>query len=220
MNDAELMGRVEAALFAPDASRGDVERLCAEARRRGCHAVCVNGSRVELARSLLEESAVKVAALVGFPLGAMDADVKRFETETAVDQGAQEIDCVLNLGLLKDGAHQAALREMRDIVEAADERPVKMVLEARRLTREEQALACRLALDSGAQFVGMATGFGPSEITAEEVAGWREMLGGAIGIKAAGGISDVAKARALAAAGAARIGVAGNGGWWRSLPEH
>ena len=155
--DLPLATRIERALFAPDATRGDIEKLCAEAREHAWFAVCVNGSRVELARTLLEESEVRVVALVGFPTGAGDTDAKRYETEIAADQGAQEIEAVINVGRLKDGDRRFVLREMRDLVEAADEHPVKLVLETHLLAREELLLALELALDSGAQFVATST---------------------------------------------------------------
>jgi deoxyribose-phosphate aldolase len=108
-------------LLKADATAKDIEQLCAEAREFGFYSVCVNGCRVDQARTLLEDSPIKVAAVVGFPLGAMDADAKRFETEAAIDAGAQEIDVVINIGRLKDGNHKYVLRELRDVVEAAEE---------------------------------------------------------------------------------------------------
>jgi len=97
--------------------RRDIEQLCAEARAEGSHCVCVNGSHVELACALLEDSEVKVTGLIAFPLGAADTDAKRYETEVAIDHGAQEIEMVLNIGRLKDGDHRYVLRELRDIAE-------------------------------------------------------------------------------------------------------
>src|SRR4051794_33959246 len=120
---ADLARYIDHTLLQPEATREDVTRLCAEAREHGFHGVCVHGSRVELAFSLLEDSDIKVTSLVGFPLGASDSDVKRYETEVAIDQGAQEIEMMINLGRLKDGDHGYVLRELRDIAEAAEERP-------------------------------------------------------------------------------------------------
>lgn len=202
----DIARRIDHTLFAADATRRDIEKLCAEAREHFFFSVCVNGSRVELARAALEESEVRVVALVGFPLGAEDPDVKRYEVETAVDQGAHEIDFVINVGRLKDGDGDFVLRELRDIVEAADERPVKAVLESHLLTREEKILACRLALDSGAQFVCTSTDFHAPDVTVEEVRLLRETVGEEFGVKAAGGIRDARTALALLEAGATRIG--------------
>lgn len=202
----DLARCIEHTLFAPDAGRPDIERLCAEAREHDFHAVCVNSSRVELARSLLEETGARVVALVGFPLGAGDTDAKRYETEIAIDHGAHEIDFVLNLGRLKDGDQNYTLREMRDVVEAADERPVKVILETHLLSREEKILACRLALDSGAEFVSTATDFHSLPVKIEDVKLLRETVGETFGVKAAGLIADTAMALALLDAGATRIG--------------
>lgn len=202
----EIARFIESACFAPGATRGNIEKLCAEARERQFHGVCVNTSQVELARAVLEESSVQVVALVGFPLGAVDADAKRYETEIAVDHGAHEIDYVINLGKLKDGDKNFVLREMRDIAEAADERPVKAVLECSLLSREEKILACQLALDSGVQFVATSTDFHAPAVSAEDVKLLVEALGDQAGVKAAGGIRDWRTAAVLIDAGAKRIG--------------
>lgn len=201
-----LPGRIECSIFAADATRQDVEKLCAAARENSWAAVCVNGSRVELARALLEESPVRVVALVGFPTGAADTDAKRYEAEIAVDHGAHEIETVINIGRLKDGDRRFVLREMRDIVEAADERPVKFVLETHLLAREEMLLSLELALDSGAQFVTTSTDWHVPDARVEDAALLRAKAGAEFGIKAAGNIRDVKTALALVAAGATRIG--------------
>jgi deoxyribose-phosphate aldolase len=205
--DLPLAKRIERALFVADATHGDIEKLCAEAREHSWSAVCVNGSWVELSRALLEESGVLVVALVGFPTGAGDTDAKRYETEIAVDQGAQEIEAVINIGRLKEGDRRFVLREMRDIVEAADERPVKLVLETHLLAREEIILAVELALDSGAQFLATSTDWHVPDVKAADVVLLREKAGAEFGIKAAGNIRDAQTAQTLIKAGATRIGV-------------
>lgn len=206
MSAAELARYIDHTLLRPEATRCDIERLCAEARQFGFYGVCVNGAWVELARHLLEDSDVRVVAVVGFPLGATEADVKRFETEAAIDSGAHEIDVVLNIGQLKDGNDTYVLRELRDVVEAADERLVKVIIETGLLSREEKLRACRLILDSGAHFVKTCTGFGPGGATREDVRLLREAVGPDFGVKAAGGIRDAATALALIEAGANRLG--------------
>ncbi|HZV34448.1 MAG TPA: deoxyribose-phosphate aldolase [Verrucomicrobiae bacterium] len=198
---------IDYSLFAPDATRADIEKICAEARAKNYHSLCVNGSRVELARTALDETNVQVVALVGFPLGASDTDAKRYETEVAVDSGAQEIEFVINIGRLKDGDRQFILREMRDIAEAADERPVKAVLETHLLTRDETIVACQLALDSGIHFVATSTDFQAPAVTLEEIRVLRETLGEQLGIKAAGQIRDIQAAQAFIDAGANRVGI-------------
>jgi deoxyribose-phosphate aldolase len=201
----ELARLLDHLVVQADATRLDIERCCAEAQALGFYSVCVNGGRVELAYSLLEDSAVKVTALVGYPLGSSEADAKRYETEVAIDQGAQEIEVVLNVGRLKDGDHGFVLRELRDIAEAADERPVTVVLKADLLTREETALACALALDSGVRAVCTGTCLGAAA-TVEAVRSLREAVGERFGVKAVGNIPDLATAMALIGAGATRLG--------------
>lgn len=228
---ADLAARTDCALWKPAATQSDVQALCAAAIRHKFRAVCVNGSRVELARSQLEDSAVKIVALAGFPLGAMDADAKRFETEVAVDHGAHEIEVVLNAGLLRDGDAKSILRELRDVAEAADERPVCVALELSLLTREQAILGCHLALDSGATCVSTSTDFWPgtrvssedaksltgrvavelgiyagTRVSPDEVKLLREAVGPKFGVKAAGGIQDFSSAPALIEAGATRLG--------------
>ncbi len=197
---------IDHTLSRPEASAKDIERLCAEGAEFRFAAVCVNPSRVELARHWLESTDVKVAALVGFPLGATDSDTKRFETEAAIDNGAQEIDLVLDLGRLKDGDDKHVLRELRDVVEAAEERPVKVTLETGLLTREEIIRACGLVQESGAACVGASAGFGQRAARLEDVRLLRATLGPKFGVKAAGEIGSLAEALALIAAGATRLG--------------
>jgi deoxyribose-phosphate aldolase len=202
----ELARYIDHTLLKPEATRKDIEKLCREARDHGFYSVCVNGSRVEAARHFLEGSAVKVACVVGFPLGAMDSDAKRYETEAAVDAGAHEIDLVIAIGRLKDGDEKYVLRELRDVVEAADERPVKVILENCLLTRVERMQACQLVVESGAHFVKTSTGFSTGGATLEDVRMMREIVGPTFGVKAAGGIRDLATAQAMIAAGATRLG--------------
>ena len=202
----DLARFIDHTLLKADATAKDIEKLCREARQHNFYSVCVNGSRVELARSFLEESDVKVASVVGFPLGAMESDVKRFETEAAVDAGAHEIDMVLNIARLKEGDDKYVLRELRDVVEAADERIVKVIIETALLNRDEKIRACALILDSGAHFVKTSTGFSSSGATIEDVKLLRESVGPPFGVKASGGIRDTAAAVAMIDAGATRLG--------------
>lgn len=201
-----LAACIEHTLLRPDAVRVDFERLCAEATQFRFHAVCVMGSRVTLVKTLLEGSDVKVVAAVGFPLGNTDSDVKRYETEVAVDHGADEIDVVINPAWLKEGARSLVLRELRDVVEAADDRPVKVIIETCLLSDAEKVEACALTRESGARSVKTSTGFGRAGATVEDVRLLREAVGPAFGVKASGGIRDLALARALLDAGADRLG--------------
>ena len=206
LSPAQLAAYIDHTLLKADAVTEDIQQLCVEAREHRFYGVCVNGSRVELARHCLEDTDVKIVCVVGFPLGATSSDVKRFETEAAIDDGAHEIDLVLNLGWLKQGNDKFVLRELRDVVEAADERPVKVILETCRLTREEKIRACHLAVESGARFVKTSTGFGAGGATLEDVKLLRETVGPKFGVKASGGIRDAPTALAMIAAGATRLG--------------
>lgn len=197
---------IDHTLLKPEASKADIEKLCREALQHKFYSVCVNGSRVIQARALVEDSDVKVAAVVGFPLGAMDADAKRYETEIAIDHGAEEIDLVLNIGRLKEGDSKYVLRELRDVVEAADERPVKVIIESCLLTREEKIVACELVVESGAKFIKTSTGFSTGGATIDDVKLLREHVGPKFGVKASGGIRDTAAALAMIEAGATRLG--------------
>jgi deoxyribose-phosphate aldolase len=201
-----LASYIDHTLLKADATAKDIEKLCTEAREHTFFGVCVNGSRVELARHLLEGSDVQVACVVGFPLGAMDTDVKRFETEAAIDNGAQEIDVVLNIGRLKDGDYKFVLRELRDIVEAAEERIVKVIIETCLLTRDEKIRACRLAVEAEAHFVKTSTGFSPGGAMIDDLKLMREIVGPTFGVKASGSIRDTATALAMIEAGATRLG--------------
>lgn len=206
MERLRLAPLIDHTLLRADASREEIERLCAEARQYGFAAVCVNGCWVELASWRLEETDVKVATVVGFPLGANDSDVKRFETETAVEHGAHEIDMVLNIAWLKAREDRKLFREIRDVVEAAEGRTVKVILETALLSEEEKRLGCALAKAAGARFVKTSTGFGPGGATVEDVRLLREEVGPHFGVKASGGIRNLGSARALVRAGADRLG--------------
>jgi deoxyribose-phosphate aldolase len=203
---AQLAGFIDHTLLKPDASLAQIEQLCAEAREHNFFSVCVNGSWVATAYHLLEDSDVKVASVVGFPLGAMTSDTKRFETEAAIDDGAHEVDMVLNIARLKAGGDKFVLREIIDVVEAADERTVKVILETCLLTDEEKIRACHIVVESGAQFVKTSTGFSTSGATVADVKLMRATVGSTFGVKASGGIRDLPAALAMIEAGAARLG--------------
>ncbi len=206
---SDLAKFIDHTLLKPDSTRAQIEALCAEAAEHNFATVCVNGSRVELAHSLLEDSEVRVATVVGFPLGAAEADVKRYETEAAIDAGAGEIDMVMNVGRFIDGDHDFIVREIRDVVEAADDHVVKVILETCLLTDAEIEQACKLVVQAQAHFVKTSTGFGSAGATIERVKLMRETVGQFAGVKAAGGIRNAADARAMIEAGATRLGTSG-----------
>ena len=206
LTSSDLPGLIELPLTRPDATAKDIEAICRQAREQKLYGVSVASSRVELAVSLLEESGIKVTALVGL-LGSEESDVKRYETEIAVDFGAQEIEVCLNVGRLKDGDLKYVLRELRDVAEAADERIVKVEIRPRLLTADEIKIACELILDSGAHFVSARYLAAPS---IDDIKLCRETVGPRFGVKAGEEVLDSETALALIAAGATRLG-AGNG---------
>jgi deoxyribose-phosphate aldolase len=205
---AELAQHLEEYLARPDATAQNIRELCAEARAYRFRAICVPSSRVELACALLEDTEVKVTALVAFPHGGADADAKRYETELAIDCGAHEIEMAVNLGRVKDGDHKYVLRELRDVAEAADERPVKVVLETSLLTREETLLCCELALDSGVYCLAAGTDLHQNPSLAD-VQLLREAVGESLRVKALGKIRDARSALELLNAGATTLGTIG-----------
>ena len=152
----ELARIVDHTIRRPDAMARDVDQVCAEAREHGFFSVCVNSSRVAQAAARLDESTVKVTCAIALPNGATDPDVKRFEVETALDNGAQIFEVSANIGLLKDGDFAAVLRELRDVVEAADERPVSVAFDPQLLRGDELAPLCRLLIEAGAKGVSLA----------------------------------------------------------------
>jgi deoxyribose-phosphate aldolase len=206
LSPAQLAAFIDHTLLKPETSLAQIEQLCAEAREHQFFSVCVNGSWVATAYQLLEDSDVKVTGVVGFPFGAMTSDTKRFETEAAIDDGAHEIDMVLNIARLKAGDDKYVLREIIDVVEAADERTVKVILETCLLTDEEKIRACHLVVESGAQFVKTSTGFSTGGATMADVKLMRETVGPKFGVKASGGIRDLPTALAMIEAGATRLG--------------
>ncbi len=213
---AQLAASIDHTLLRPTATRAQIEALCAEAREHRFVSVCVQPARVALARSCLNPGnpslggQVKVCTVIGFPLGANHPDIKAAEARLAVREGADELDVVINLGLLRDGLHDAVVADLTGVVAAADGRLVKVILETALLDPAEIDLACRLAVASGARFVKTSTGFastpGGGGATTEAVARMRRAVGPHIGVKASGGIGDAATARAMIAAGADRLG--------------
>ena len=207
MTDAtQISAYIDHTLLRSDATVWDIEQLCVEARENRFFGVCVNASWVKAARQALQGSGCKVISVVGFPLGAMSAEAKCFETESVIADGAQEIDFVLNVGRLKQGDKKYVLEEIRSVVEAAGGSPVKVILEACLLTKVQKIRACRLAMEGGANFVKTSTGFSHGGATLADVELMRRTVGPDFGVKASGGIRDFETALAMIKAGATRIG--------------
>lgn len=199
---------IDHTLLKPEASRGDIEKLCREAAEFRFATVCVNPAWVALAASLLRGSGVGICSVVGFPLGATTADVKHYETRRAIFDGATEIDMVINIGALKSGDVRTVERDIEAVVEACHQADAtsKVIIEAALLTDEEKVTACTLAKAAGADFVKTSTGFGPGGATAADVALMRRVVGSEMGVKAAGGVRDLEGLKAMVAAGATRVG--------------
>lgn len=202
----ELAARIDHTVLHPEARRSDIERACQVARARGCASVCINPIHVALASELLEGTPVKVVSVVGFPFGASHTAVKAMETTMAVRDGADEVDMVIAIGRLKDGDGAYVEADIAAVVEAADGRPVKVVLECGLLTDAEKRQAVEIAIRAGAAFVKTSTGFLGSGATLHDVTLLRRAAGTAIAVKATGGIRFYEDAVALVEAGAVRLG--------------
>lgn len=194
-------------LLKANATRGQIELLCDGALQHGFASVCTNSCWASLCAARLRGSDVKVCTVVGFPLGAMATASKAFETRTAVADGAQEIDMVLNVGWLLAGDWRAVHDDIAAVVHAAGRVPVKVILETSCLDDEKKIAGCLLSKAAGAAFVKTSTGFSDKGATAEDIALMRRVVGAKLGVKASGGIRDAATSRAMIAAGANRLGV-------------
>ncbi len=206
--DEGLAHTIDHTLLKPDATQDQIAQLCYEARKHGFASVCVNPTQVKLCADLLKDSGVPVCTVVGFPLGATSTDVKVFEAQQAIREGATELDMVINVGALKSRDYEVVERDIAALARAchAGGAILKVIIEAALLTDEEKVAACQLAKVASADFVKTSTGFGPGGATAEDVALMRRVVGPAMGVKAAGGIRSHADAQKMIEAGASRIG--------------
>jgi deoxyribose-phosphate aldolase len=199
---------IDHTLLKPEATEDQIAQLCYEAKKYNFIAVCINPNWVSLCRQLLRGSNVKIATVVGFPLGAHATETKVFETAQAVKDGADEIDMVINIGALKAGDYATVERDIHAVVEVAHALGaiVKVIIEAALLNDDEKEQACILSKAAGADFVKTSTGFGPGGATAHDVALMRKVVGPQLGVKAAGGIRDYKAVEEMVKAGATRIG--------------
>lgn len=184
----------------------DIKNLCLEANTHEFYAICVNSGYVNLAVSMLKDSRVKVAAVVGFPLGAMSTEVKVAEALYCVENGADEIDMVINIGLLKAKHSKAVEDEIKEIKDAIGDKVLKVIIETCYLTNEEKRAACMAAVNAGAEFVKTSTGFGTGGATIEDVKLMKEVVGNKAKIKASGGIKDRKTAMEYIKLGILRLG--------------
>jgi deoxyribose-phosphate aldolase len=202
-----LASMIDHTLLKPDASREDVETLCREAGQFCFASVCVNPNWVPLCAQMLRASGVKVCTVIGFPLGAHLPDVKAYEARRAVEQGATEVDMVINIGALKSRDYALVENDIRGVVQSVGrETVVKVILETSLLSRDEKVMGASLAKAAGADFVKTSTGFSTGGATVEDVRLLRETVGPDLGVKASGGIRTPEDARAMVEAGASRIG--------------
>lgn len=202
----ELNKYIDHTLLKPEATKEQITKLCQEARQYDFASVCVNTCYVPLAKQLLAGSDVKVCCVVGFPLGAMDTVSKAFEAKTAVENGAQEVDMVINIGALKDKDYDYVTKDIAAVVEASKPAIVKVIIEACLLTDEEKVEACKCSMNAKAEFVKTSTGFSTHGATPEDVALMKKTVGNVCKVKAAGGVRSYNDAMKMIEAGADRLG--------------
>lgn len=203
----ELASFIDHTLLKPEATCTDIERLCSEAAELLTAAVCVNSSMVETACAALVGTGIRVASVVGFPLGATQSAAKARETEMALRHGATEIDTVIQVGWLKERNFRGVAEDIAAVVTSAGDALVKVIIETCLLTDDEKKAACAIAVSAGARFVKTSTGFNKAGATEADVRLMREAVGPLIGVKAAGGIHDLHTAVSMLNAGATRLGV-------------
>ena len=207
-SDQSIAATIDHTLLKPDATQDQIAQLCYEARKYNFATVCVNPTHVKLCAQLLKDSPVKVCTVIGFPLGATAPEVKAYETQQAINDGASEIDMVINVGALKSHDYDLVERDIASVVRTAhaNNAIVKVIIEAALLDDREKIIACELSRQAEADFVKTSTGFGPGGATAEDVMLMRKVVGPDIGVKAAGGVKNYGDAQRMIAAGATRIG--------------
>ena len=204
--DESLAAKIDHTLLKPDATREEVRRICEEAKTYHFATVCLNSMYIGMAAEILKGSRTKPIAVVGFPLGAAATATKAFEAREAIRAGAQEIDMVINIGALKSRDYGAVLEDIRQVVEASEPYPVKVILETSSLNEDQKIIGCALSKAAGAGFVKTSTGFASGGATAEDIALMRRVVGPEMGVKASGGIRTYEDATKMIAAGASRIG--------------
>ncbi|MDM8150129.1 deoxyribose-phosphate aldolase [Priestia megaterium] len=203
-----ITGIIDHTLLKADATEEQITVLAQEAKEYSFASVCVNPTWVKKAAELLKDaSEVKVCTVIGFPLGATTSAVKAFETTNAIENGADEVDMVINIGALKDKNYDLVQSDIQAVVDAAKGKAlVKVIIETALLTDEEKAKVSELAVKAGADFVKTSTGFSTGGATVEDVALMRKTVGPDVGVKASGGVRGLEDAKAMIEAGATRIG--------------
>jgi deoxyribose-phosphate aldolase len=197
---------IDHTLLKPDTTFTQIHTLIEEAKRCRFYSVCVNPTYVATCAELLQGTGVKVCTVVGFPLGANSSATKAFETTQAIKDGADEIDMVINIGAIKSQKHLLVEEDIREVVNAAAGKIVKVIIETSLLTDEEKVIACQLADKAGANFVKTSTGFAGGGATVEDIKLMKETVSTHVEVKASGGIRDLETAKKMLAAGATRLG--------------
>lgn len=197
---------IDHTLLKPAATQKDIKTLCDEAKSFRFYAVCVNGFYVSLAKEFLSKSPVKVCAVVGFPLGAMATEAKVFEAKKAIEDGADEIDMVINVGMLKSKNYVSVYKDIRDVKIAIGQKPLKVILEICELSKNEIVKASQICLDAKADFVKTSTGFGKGGATLTAVKMIKKTVKEGAKIKASGGIRTLESLNKYIQAGVDRVG--------------
>ncbi len=208
LTDKSIARRIDHTLLKPEATPDDIKKLCGEARQYEFASVCVNPCYVPLSYSLLKDSVVKVCTVIGFPLGATTTATKKAEAEEAIANGAEEIDMVINIGMLKQGEYDYVFNDINQVVLTAKRHRAvcKVIIETCLLTDEEKVKACVIAKEAKADFVKTSTGFSTGGATASDVALMKYVVGSSVGVKASGGIRSKEDADEMIKSGADRIG--------------
>ncbi|MBB6714658.1 deoxyribose-phosphate aldolase [Clostridium gasigenes] len=207
MNKQELAKMIDHTILKPEATESEIMKLCKEALEYGFASVCINPSMVKKAAIILEGSEVKVCTVIGFPLGATTTEVKVFETKQTIENGATEVDMVINIGKLKENNLEDVKNDIAAVVNAAKGKALtKVIIESCLLTDEEKVKVCAIAKEVGADFVKTSTGFSSGGATKEDIRLMRQTVGPNMGVKASGGVRSNEDAMIMIENGATRIG--------------
>ncbi|MDY8134946.1 deoxyribose-phosphate aldolase [Aquimarina sp. 2201CG5-10] len=202
----ELNRYIDHTLLKATAAEKDIEKLCIEAKRHHFYAICINSSYIPLAKSELSYTDITIASVIGFPLGASTQATKEFEAQQCIDQGADEIDMVLNIGWLKSGNYKKVENEIKSIKRILGANILKVIFENCYLTDQEKKIACKLSVNAGADFIKTSTGFGTGGATLEDIKLMKDEVNNQVKIKASGGIRDIETATKYIDLGVSRIG--------------
>ena len=205
----EVNKYIDHTILKPETTKAQILTLCEEAKQFNFASVCVNPTWVATCANELKGTDVKVCTVIGFPLGATFKEVKAYETKLAIENGASEIDMVINVGAAKDQNWELVYEDIKAVVEAASGVLVKVIIETCLLTDEEKVKACEMAVKAGAHFVKTSTGFSTGGATAADVALMRQTVGESVGVKASGGVRTAEDMKVMVEAGANRIGTSG-----------